>query len=146
IAATAVDTKGRQTAAAPIRLSVLDAAPPTITITGTSSGTVLRPGSDASAVVAVDDSGGVTSIRFRASGFLTLDETRTIDPAQPSVAASFTIHVPSNARPNDTIRLDATAFDRAGNHADAASVVLGIADLEAPRVTLRTASGRNDAV
>jgi hypothetical protein len=146
IAATAVDTKGQPTAASVVRLMVLDAAPPSVAITGTSSGTVVRPGSDASAVVAVTDAGGVASIRFRTSGVVVVDETRAIDPAQPSVAASFTFPVPANAGPADTIRLDATAFDRAGNSATAATVILAIADLDAPRVTLRTLSGRSDAI
>jgi hypothetical protein len=146
IAATAVDTRGQQSAAPVVRLAVLDAAPPSISITGTASGSVVRPGTSASAVVAVSDTGGVVSIRFRTSGVVTVDETRAIDPGQPSVAAAFTFPVPSTARPTDALRLDATAFDRAGNKADAAFVVLSIADLEAPRVTLRAVSGRSDAV
>jgi hypothetical protein len=126
--------------AAPITVTVVDAVDPVVTITGTTSGTKVNPGQTTTAIVSAEDLGGLTSMRFTIGGIVTSTETRTIDPAQPSVAASFTIHLPSNPRPGDSLTLDATAFDRAGNHGAAARVILPVADTVAPTVRISTDS------
>src|SRR4029077_10392346 len=68
IEASAVDTKGQVSQAAPVELTVLDAVHPVVTITGLASGAKLRPGQQATAVVSAQDLGGIASITFRSSG------------------------------------------------------------------------------
>src|SRR5262249_28698105 len=95
----------------------------------------------ANAIIQAADAGGIAAITFRATGVTAFDETRTIDPAQAGVVASFKFGIPANARPGDLINVDATAVDKAGNSTDAARVVLPIADLTPPTVHIRPANG-----
>ena len=146
IEASVVDSKGNVVQAAPVLVSVLDAVNPVVAITGTTSGTKVNPGQATTAIVSAEDPGGITSIRFTIGGLLTSVQTRPIDPAQNSVAASFAIQVPPNAQPGQTLTLDAVAIDRAGNQGAAARVILPVADTVAPTVRLTTASGNTEIV
>ena len=141
---SAVDTKG-QTFSVTRSLTVLDAAPPRVAITGTSSGARVSPGQTTQVIVAAEDAGGVRRIDFSTSGVVTGSEPRAIDPAQPSVASGFSVTVPASARSGDTLTLRASATDVAGNVASAADVVLRVADLNPPTLTLRTGNGRLEA-
>ena len=98
------------------------------------------------AVVVAADPGKVASIGFTATGAAVASETRTIAPAQASVAASFTFTVDPGAGPTDRVFLDAFAIDVAGNRAEAGRIILPIADAVPPTVTLRTSNGRLDMV
>lgn len=143
---TALDSKGQAIVGPAVDVRVLDAAPPEIQITGLTSGARVRPGQLATVVVKADDAGLVRSMTFTASGAATFTQTRTIDPAQASVAASFSFNVPPSATAAETVTLTASATDVAGNRADAATVVLPVADLNPPSITLRTQNGRNEMV
>ncbi len=144
IEASAVDTKGQVSQAAPVELTVLDAVPPVVTITGLASGAKLRPGQQATAVVSAQDLGGIASITFRSSGATAFEQTRTIDPALPSVAASYSFTILASARPGDVVNLDATAVDKAGNSTAAARLILPILDETPPTIHLRTSTGSLD--
>jgi 5-hydroxyisourate hydrolase-like protein (transthyretin family) len=141
---TALDSKGQAIVGAAVEVRVLDAAPPKVTITGVTSGARVRPGQTTTVVVSATDAGLVRTVTFTASGAATFTQTRTIEPAQGSVAASFTFTVPESAKATETITLAASAKDSAGNEADAPNVILPIADLVAPTITLRTSTGRNE--
>ncbi|HEY6871526.1 MAG TPA: carboxypeptidase regulatory-like domain-containing protein [Geobacteraceae bacterium] len=144
--ATAVDTKGQNTKAKPVTLTVLDATPPQVSFSGVSSGNKVKPGQQVTAVVSASDLGGIASLEFRVSGATVYTENRTIDPALNTVATSFTFTVSAVAGPQDTVKLDVTAVDKAGNRTAAAQVVLPVADLKPPQVTLRTLNGTSEMV
>ncbi|HEX4915064.1 MAG TPA: carboxypeptidase regulatory-like domain-containing protein, partial [Vicinamibacterales bacterium] len=103
-------------------------------------------GQTTSAIVSVEDVGGVVSLTFTVGGLVTSTESRTIDPAQNSVAAAFSIQVPATAKPGQTLTLDAVATDRAGNKAAAPRVILPVADTIAPTVKLATENGSLEMV
>jgi hypothetical protein len=146
VEASAVDTKGHVTSAAPIHVLVLDATLPSVTITGTTTGARVAPGQQTSAVVSAQDLGGIASITFTTGGVFTSTQTRSVSPAQNAVATAFPFTVPATAHAGDVLTLDATATDAAGNTATAARVLLPIADLAGPTITLRTASGSLEIV
>lgn len=141
IDASAVDTKGHVVQAPHVELTVLDSVPPEVAITGLASGLNVRPGQRATAVVAAKDIGGISAITFRATGVTAFEQTRTIDPALPSVAAAFTFTIPATAGTGDVVNLDAVAVDKAGNQTNAGRVILPIRDLTPPTITLTPASG-----
>jgi hypothetical protein len=144
IEASVVDTNGHVVQAVPVSVTVLDAVSPAVTITGTTSGAKVNPGQTTTAIVSADDLGGITSVTFTVGGILTSVQTRLLDPAQSSVAASFSIQVPQNARPGDSLTLDAVAVDRAGNQGAAARVLLPVADTVPPTVHLTTDTGSTE--
>ncbi|HXH07600.1 MAG TPA: Ig-like domain-containing protein, partial [Vicinamibacterales bacterium] len=146
VRASAIDTKGQAVEAPPVTITVLDAVAPSVGITGATTGDRVLPGQQTTVVVSAQDAGGVASVTFRATGAAASTQTRTIDPPQPSVVTTFTVTVPSSATATQTLRLDATAVDRAGNVGAAAQVVLPVADRSAPTVTLQTESGRLEIV
>ncbi|MCU0256338.1 MAG: Ig-like domain-containing protein, partial [Vicinamibacterales bacterium] len=145
VTVTVRDTRG-QTSSATIALTVTDALAPAVTITGTASGTRVLPGSQVQVIVAASDAGGVRSVTFRATGAAGADETRTIDPALSEAAVAFTLSIPAAAAAGQTISLDATATDAAGNTGTAARLALAVADQAPPRLTLTTGNGRLEAV
>lgn len=139
--ASAVDSKGQVANAAAVSISVVDATLPLVSITGTTTGAKVSPGQQTSAVVSATDLGGIASVSFTTGGVLVGTQTRAVAPAQPAVVTSFAFTVPATAHAGDTLTLDATATDAAGNTASAGRVLLPIADLNAPSIQLRTASG-----
>lgn len=138
IEASAADTKGQVGQAVPVSITVTDSVPPTVTITGVSTGQAVRAGQSTNVVVSAQDLGGVSNVTFSASGVAVLNDSRTIDPAQNSALASFSVAIPANARPGDSVTLHATATDKAGNVGTAASVILPVADTVPPTVQLST--------
>jgi len=143
VQASVVDTKGQQIDAAPVTVAVRDSVAPTVKITGATSGTQVRAGQQTTVIVTVQDAGSVHSVTFKATGAAALTQTRIIDPAQPSIVTSFTVQVPAGAKPPQSLILDATAEDRAGNVGAAARVILPVADNVAPTVTsLHTDTGK----
>ena len=86
IDASAVDTKGEQSVAAPVAISVLDSVPPTITISGASTGDKAVPGQDVTVVVSAADAGGIAAINFTASGVASSKVARPIDPPRTPVS------------------------------------------------------------
>ncbi len=142
IDATVKDSKG-QTSTAAASLTVTDSVAPVVKITGATTGDRVRPGQQTTVVVSAQDAGSVASITFKAAGVASLTQTRTIDPAQPTVAASFTLTIPAGAHPPDSLTLDATATDRAGNVGTAARLILPVADTVPPTLTsIRTSTGK----
>ena len=141
IEASAVDTRGQSVQAAPVTVTVIDAVNPAVTITGTTTGAKVNPGQTTTAIVSAEDPGGIASVVFTVGGVVSRTETRLVDPAQPAVAASFSIQVPQTAQPGQSLTLDAVAVDRAGNRGTAARVILPIADTVAPTVRLTTSTG-----
>src|SRR5262249_33077074 len=117
IDASAIDTFGHVSNAAPILVTVLDAVPPTVRIASATTGQKVSPAQQVTAVVSAEDAGRVASVTIRVSGVTTAAATRTIDPPQSNVATSLTFTVPANARATDVVNLDATAVDVAGNTA-----------------------------
>ncbi len=145
VQASVVDTKGQLVDAAPVSVTVRDSVAPTVKITGATSGTQVRAGQQTTVVVSVQDAGSVRSLTFKATGVVVSTQTRLIDPAQPSIVTSFTVQVPAGAKPPQSLILDATAEDRAGNVGAAARVILPVADNVPPTVTaLHTDTGRLD--
>ena len=143
IQGSVIDTKGQVVAATPLLITVRDAVAPTVKITGATSGTQVKAGQQTTVVVSVQDAGSVRSVTFKASGVAALTQTRIIDPPQSSIVTSFVVSVPAGAKPPQSLTLDATAEDRAGNVGSAARVILPVVDNVAPTVTgLRTATGR----
>ncbi|MCU1383321.1 MAG: LamG domain protein jellyroll fold domain protein [Acidobacteria bacterium] len=142
IDATVKDTKG-QTSTSAASITVTDSVAPVVTITGATTGDRIRPGQQTTVVVSAQDAGAVRAITFKAGGVAILTQTRVVDPAQTSVAASFTLTIPAGAHPPDSLTLDATAIDRAGNVGIAARVILPVADTAPPSVTsIRTSTGK----
>lgn len=146
VQATVIDTKGQTVEAAPVSITVLDATPPTVQITGVATGDRVRPGQQVTAIVAAQDLGSIASVGLTASGAATLLQVTVIDPARPSVGAAFTFTVQASARPTDSVLLDAFAIDKAGNRTNAARVILPVSDSTPPTIRLRSANGRNDMV
>ena len=137
------DTKGQVVDAVPVIVTVRDAVAPTVKITGATSGTQVRPGQQTTVIVTVQDAGLIRSITFKAAGVAALTQTRVIDPPQASIVTSFVVSVPAGAKPPQSLTLDATAEDRAGNVGSAARVILPVGDNVAPTITaMHTDSGR----
>ena len=146
IQASAVDTKGQTTQATPVGVVVLDSIPPTVTITGATTGNKVAPGQQTTVIVSAQDLGGVASMTFTASGAASASQVRAISPAQNSVVTSFTFTVSPSAQAGDSVTLAATATDQAGNVGTAASVLLPIVDTIPPTVVLRTDTGSLEMV
>jgi hypothetical protein len=144
--ATAIDTKGQTTKAQPVNITVLDATPPQVGFTSPVTGAKVKPGQQVTAVVSAADLGGVASLEFRVSGGTVYSENRVIDPALNAVATTFTFTVSPAASPLETVNLDVTAVDRAGNRASAGQVKLAVTDTRGPQVTLRTLTGSTEMV
>lgn len=140
--ATAVDSKGQVSKAVPVVVTVLDNIPPSVSFAGLSSGETVKPGQKITAVVAASDVGGVARLSFRANGALVDD--RAIAPAMNNTAATFNWTVPAGFTTQDLVRLEVTAYDAAGNSADAPSVILPIADTMPPQVSIRTANNSTE--
>ncbi len=145
VTASVRDSKG-QSSTAQIGITVLDAVPPAVAITGTTSGARVIPGTRVQVIVAASDAGGVKALTLRATGAATADEARAIDPALVDVATAFAVDVPASATAGQVITLSASATDVSNNSANAGQLVLTIADQQAPRLTLRTSTGRLEAV
>jgi hypothetical protein len=138
---TVLDTKGQATTAT-FNVLVLDSIPPSIGVAGAASGDKVRPGQQKTVVVSVQDVGGITSVTFKAGGAAALNQTRPVDPPQTSIVTSFTFTVSGAALPPDSVTIDVSAVDRAGNAGVAPRAILPVADNVAPIVaSLRTASG-----
>src|SRR6185295_14152544 len=145
--ASATDTKGQVVDAVPVIVTVRDAVAPTVKITGATSGTQVRPGQQTTVIVTVQDAGLIRSITFKAAGVAALTQTRVIDPPQSSIVTSFVVSIPAGAKPPQSLTLDATAEDRAGNVGSAARVILPVGDNVAPTITsMHTDSGRLQVV
>ncbi len=146
VQASTRDTAGQQSAAPVLELRVRDTAGPAVEITGATSGQRVRPGSTVTVVVSAEDPSGVASIGFVASGVAVASQQRAVTPAQNRVATSFDVVVPAGATSAERLLLDAFAVDGAGNRADAARLILPVADQQAPTVAVRTASGLSTVV
>ena len=144
--ATAIDTKGEQSKAQAVAITVLDATPPQVAFTTPVTGVKVKPGQQVSAVVSAADPGGIAALEFRVSGGTVYSENRSVDPALPAVATSFSFTVSAAASALETVKLDVVAIDRAGNRGSAHQVVLPVADTNKPLVTLRTLSGSTEMV
>ena len=145
--ATAVDTRGQAGEAVPAEITVLDATDPLVAFAGMSSGDQVDPGQTITAVVSAQDFGGITSITFQVSGASTFTETRNISPAQDSVASTFAFTISSSATPPETVVMQATAVDQAGNSSQAPSVILPVADRVPPTIiSMVTESGSSTMV
>jgi len=141
IEASALDSKGQVGQAAPVSVTVLDAVPPVVSITGASTGQTVRPGQTTSVVVSAQDLGGVSTISFSASGAAVFSDSRPLDGAPANALVSFSVQVPANAVPGQNVTLNATAVDKAGNIGTAATIDLPVADTVPPTVALRTDAG-----
>ncbi len=146
IEASASDTAGHVGQAVPVSISVLDAVAPVVRITGASTGDAVRPGQQTTVMVSAQDLGGVGRVDFSTTGIAVITESRTLAAAPADALASFTFLVPASARPGESVTLQASATDRAGNVGTAASVILPVADTVPPTVRLRTATGRLEIV
>jgi 5-hydroxyisourate hydrolase-like protein (transthyretin family) len=143
---TVVDTKAQATTAT-YDVEVLDAIAPSVTVTGASSGTKVSPGQTTTIVVSASDLGGLAAVTLKAGGVAALTQTRTIDPAQNSIVTTFSVTVPSSAQPPQSLTIDVSAVDRAGNVGTAPRAILPVADGNAPAITsLRTSTGALTAV
>jgi 5-hydroxyisourate hydrolase-like protein (transthyretin family) len=140
--ATAVDTRGQSSEAAPVAITVLDATGPVVAFAGMTTGEKVLPGEVVTAVVSAHDSGGIVSVSFEVSGATVYSETRAISPAPASVASTFNFTVSRAALPADTVIMQAVAVDQAGNSTTSAQVILPVADTIPPNViTLETETG-----
>ena len=145
--ATAVDTRGQSAEAVPAVITVLDATNPVVSFAGMSTGDQVASGEVISAVVSAQDFGGIASITFQVSGASTFTETRAISPVQDSVASTFTFTVSPSATPPETVVMQATAVDQAGNSAHAPSVILPVADRMPPTIiSMATETGSSTMV
>ncbi len=143
IQGSVVDTKGQVVDAAPVSVTVRDAVAPTVKITGATSGTQVRAGP-------ADDRRGLRAGRGRYSlDHLQSHRRRGADAdAHHRPAADVDrdfVHGlgAGGSSPPQSLVLDATAEDRAGNVGSAARVILPVGDNVPPTITaLRTDTGR----
>ena len=143
--ASAIDTRGQAGQASPAQITVLDATSPVVRFAGLTTGERVEPGEVITSVVEAMDIGGIASVTFEASGATVYSDTRVISPARASVASTFTFTVSQAASPTQNITLEAIAYDAAGNSSTRAQVVLPIADLIPPVVSIETATGFHEA-
>jgi 5-hydroxyisourate hydrolase-like protein (transthyretin family) len=141
IQASAVDSKGQTTPATPVSFMVLDAVAPAAAISGSASGDKVRAGQSVTVTLNASDAGGLKQVTFAATGAAIASETRPVAGAPKSMVTAFSFTVSPTATTGDTIALDATGTDLADNTGTAARVILTVADITAPGVTLRTADG-----
>ena len=136
--ASAVDTRGQTGQAIPVEIEVLDATDPIVEFAGLTTGARIIPGEIITAVVSASDLGGISSVTFTAGGAAAYSETRQISSASSSVSVTFSFAVPATAAAPDDVILEALAVDRSGNESTRAQVILPVADLIAPVVSLET--------
>jgi large repetitive protein len=110
---------------------------PTVEILGPSNGTSVERNQNVSISVRAQDAiGGVTLIRFEATGQSTYSETRQISSASLSTTQTFILPVPGTASIGGAIEVTLSAEDTGGNIATAAPFALNVADLTAPVVSI----------
>ncbi|MDJ0865123.1 MAG: Ig-like domain-containing protein [Myxococcota bacterium] len=138
--AVARDALGNE-GTAQLTLNVGDGVPPSVAIQEPAVGTEVVPGSDVAVRISASDATPISSIRLVASGAAALDETAVISPPLPAAERTFTVSVPASASGNATLVLTASATDAGGNTGQSEVVVLGVADVVGPQVSVRTQTG-----
>ncbi|NOZ69601.1 MAG: hypothetical protein GXP46_10270, partial [Deferribacteres bacterium] len=141
VKASALDTKGQEGRAVPVDVIVKDATPPSVSITGLTTGEKVKPGDEVTAVVTAGDNGRISGVTFDVTGAAVYHESRDITPAQGSLVTSFTFTISPSVRPGDTITLKATVRDEAGLETTSSGVIISVADTIPPVVDLRTETG-----
>ena len=141
VEASARDTKGQVSTAAPVEVRVLDGVAPVVTLSGFAPGARLQPGQTATVVLSAEDAGGVSSVGVSIGGAAVLSQTRPVSPAQATVATSFTFTVSPDAKPTDVVAIDGFATDVSGNSGVTVRLLVNVADQVPPTVTLGVAGG-----
>lgn len=141
VSVQAEDTSGKLSPVASRTLDVVDVTPPEVSVQAPAPDTLVNPGDEVTVTVAASDAGGVSEIRYQASGALTASATQPVAPPRALAGASFTFSVPLGlADPNVTIQ--AFARDASGNEAASAPVPIFVtgADITAPATVVTAAS------
>ena len=139
IDASAVDGRGHTTQVTPLQLRIEDTLAPEVTVT---AGRVV-PGEKVTVVVSATDAGGVANAAIVAGGIIVCPpnptcppQSRAIEPAQTTVSASFTLDVPPTAKPGQSLSVNATVRDVAGNVTTAPQMLFPVVDRVAPTVAI----------
>ncbi len=135
LTAAAADTQGQTSVSEGVTLTVEDNAGPEVTIGSPADNAVFDPGESVSILVTAEDVSGVSEIKLTTAGTLVSEETRAVDPAVSPASGSFTIVIPADAQPAQTITVTATATDSGGN-TGTSGITLKISDKNPPVVTL----------
>jgi hypothetical protein len=140
ISVQAEDTSGKLSPVASRSLDVVDGTPPQVSVGSPVPDTLVHFGDVVTVTVGASDAGGVSEIRYVASGALSASGTQPISPSQTIAGASFSFTIPfGGSDPNVTIQ--AFARDASGNEAASAPVPIVITDADVtPPATVATAA------
>lgn len=143
ITALATDTSGnRSTAPAAVTLTVTADAPPAVALTVVTPTNQLSAHNNDYVVVNVraTDDLGVVQIGYKAQTGNALDAGTKSAPAAIERLESFAFHVPADAAPGSTLRVQASASDTKGQVSQALPVDILVLDSIAPTVTITGAT------
>ncbi|PYN28951.1 MAG: hypothetical protein DMD98_21695, partial [Candidatus Rokuibacteriota bacterium] len=136
VMARATDLSGNVGPFQTLVLSVQPDTPPTATIISPSSGATVGTGSPVTITVRVTDDFGVAQVAFQATGALNTSITTTLTPSVTTRDVPFTVFVPRDAAPGNTIALRAIAVDTRRQQSPAASSSLVVGDTTPPTVRI----------
>ncbi len=134
LSASARDQGGNETISAPLAIDIADLSAPSVAIDSPADGATVPPGGELVVGLSAQDTVGLASIRCTAAGAVVGEQTRAFDGTSASVSAECRFDVPPDAQAGAAIVLGATAFDAAGNAADASAVTVRVADVVPPQL------------
>ncbi|RLC30425.1 MAG: hypothetical protein DRH37_05400, partial [Deltaproteobacteria bacterium] len=133
--ATAVDQAGNSAQAPAVVLTVADDTPPVIVTFTTGTGSLFMvPGGTVTLHIAAEDEVGVSRIDISGTGAFTYSDSEPVSPPVREAGADFTLNIPASLATGDTIDLEATAADMAGNVSTPSTLTLSVTGV--PDVTL----------
>ncbi|MCU1382351.1 MAG: LamG domain protein jellyroll fold domain protein [Acidobacteria bacterium] len=143
ITALATDTSGnRSTAPAAATIAVTADAPPAVAVTVVTPTNALSAHNNDFVTVTVHakDDLGVVQVGYKALTGNPLDAGTRTAAAALDRTASFSFHVPADAAPGSTVRVQASASDTKGQIGEAVPVDILVLDAIAPTVTITGAT------
>jgi hypothetical protein len=132
VQAVALDTVGNQSVPAILTFNILDGISPTVAFEAPVNLATVIPGQNLDVVLRLQDDVGVTSVILASTPDVGAGGTALIAPPVTNNTYSYVLEIPTNVVAPDTILLQATARDEAGNTSALATRVLKIADTLSP--------------
>ncbi len=134
ISVRATDTSDRISDTASLTLKVVDQTAPAVDITAPVSQSLYNFGDTVTITVNASDVVSVTSVRYAASGGVTVSESKVVSPGLPITTTTFSFKIPYGFT-NPNVRIRAYAMDAAGNEGAASpiDIIVTSADIIAPQ-------------
>ncbi len=136
VSLVARDTRDLVSSASSVSVRVVDATPPTATLTSLAGNFVVNPGTTIPITIQADDAVGVATIRFHTEGAVSAQDSAGVSPTLRSVNATFGLVIPAAVPEASTVTVVAEALDAAGNVGTAPRITLTVRDGTPPAVAI----------